>query len=620
MKNILFVYILFLSIPSIGQVNLPDLQTGLDSLWGVWNDHNQPDTIRLEAIQNIAWDGYLFSQPDSAFYFAQLGYDFAKSRALKNQMAKTLNILGVSFWVQGEYTSAIDYYTRSLTIKEEIGDKKGIAGSLNNIGLIYNEQGDYASAIDYYTRSLITYEEMGDKNGIAISLNNIGLIYNNQGDYASAIDYHTRSLTIREEIGDKKGIAGSLNNIGLIYNNQGDYVSAIDYYTRSLTIKEEIRDKKGIAGSLNNIGLIYKKRGDSAYTAGNTALSADRYTSAIDYYTRSLNIREEIRDKKGIASSSNNLGSIYNDLGNYTSSVAYNTRALITAQEIGAATETRDAANTLYEAYKATGSYKPALEMHELYMATRDSIDSEENQREVIRQKYKYEYEKQAVADSVAYVEGQKVQVAKLEKSKIQQFSLVGGLVLLIGFSVLMYNRFRVTRRQKITIEKQSQEALVKEKELTALKTKFISNVSHEFRTPLTVIQSNVELISHYLENSDQKNKGLTAKNRVISEISNMKNILEDLLNQGKETQNIEDNLVSLDLVSLISELTISAQNSEQDSRSVELNIKGNPKEITTNDFMMRRIILNLLTNALKYSSNSKKAPIVDVVFSPEQV
>ena len=51
----------------------------LDSLWGVWNDSTQADTNRLKAMEKIAWDGYLFTQPDSAFYFAQLQYDLAES-------------------------------------------------------------------------------------------------------------------------------------------------------------------------------------------------------------------------------------------------------------------------------------------------------------------------------------------------------------------------------------------------------------------------------------------------------------------------------------------------------------------------------------------------------------
>lgn len=132
-KAITFLVIFFsISLSISAQVNLPKRQAGLDSLWGVWNDHNQVDTIRLKAIHKIAWDNYLFSQPDSAYYFAQLEYNFAKSKGLKNQMANALNTQGVSHSLRGNYTSAIDHFTHSLTIKEEIGDKRGIAKFLNN--------------------------------------------------------------------------------------------------------------------------------------------------------------------------------------------------------------------------------------------------------------------------------------------------------------------------------------------------------------------------------------------------------------------------------------------------------------------------------------------------------
>jgi len=144
-------------------------QENLDSLWTVWNDESQADTNRLKAIHEIAKYGYLHTHPDSAFYFAQLQYDYAKSKGLKKQMAGALNTQGYSFWIQGD-TSAIDYYARSLPIWEEIGDKEGIAGTLNNIGLIYHVQGNYASAIDYYTRCLSIREEIGDQKGIASSL------------------------------------------------------------------------------------------------------------------------------------------------------------------------------------------------------------------------------------------------------------------------------------------------------------------------------------------------------------------------------------------------------------------------------------------------------------------
>ena len=368
--------ILFTSIILFAQT--AHSQVNIDSLMTVWNDTSQPDTIRLDAMNKIAWDGYLFSQPDSAFYFAQQEYDFAKSKGLKNKIADALNIQGSSFYIQDDYANAIDYYTRSLSIREEIGDKKGIAITLNNIGNIYAEQGDYASAIDFYTRSL--------------------------------------------------------------------------------AIMEEIGDKMGIASSLNNIGIIYKDQGDSADSTGNKALSADKYASAIDYYTRSLAIREKMGDKRGIASSLKNIGAIYNNQGDYSKAISYSNRALILAQEAGMAKETRNAAKVLYEAYKATNKHKPSLEMYELFIVSRDSINSEKNQKEVIRQKYKYDYDKKAIADSVTYIQVQKVQEAKLAKSKTQQYALIGGLTLLLAFLAYVYNRFRITQKQKLVISVQNKE------------------------------------------------------------------------------------------------------------------------------------------------------------------
>ena len=189
MKNILTTLLLTLSFSSLAQVNL-------DSLWNVWNDKTRADTSRLNAMFIIAWHGYLFSQPDSAFYFAQLQYDFAESVNHKQGMANALNTQGASFYIKGNYAEAIIYYKKLL----KFGDKKGISSSLNNIGLIYQAQGDFAMAIDYLIKGLKSLEEIGDKKGISSSLNNIGLIYQKQGDLPKAMDYYTKGLKIDEEL------------------------------------------------------------------------------------------------------------------------------------------------------------------------------------------------------------------------------------------------------------------------------------------------------------------------------------------------------------------------------------------------------------------------------------
>jgi hypothetical protein len=107
LKNLLFALFVLGSLVS-------QAQTNLDSLYGVWNDKTQPDTSRLKAMHDIAWDGYLFSQPDSAFYFAQMQYDLAEKSALKKQMAGALNTQGISFAIRGNYPKALDLLPKEL--------------------------------------------------------------------------------------------------------------------------------------------------------------------------------------------------------------------------------------------------------------------------------------------------------------------------------------------------------------------------------------------------------------------------------------------------------------------------------------------------------------------------
>jgi tetratricopeptide (TPR) repeat protein len=495
------------------QPNLPPQEA--DSLFAVWNDNTQPDTNRLKAIDKIAWNGYLFTKPDSAFYFAQLQYNLAKEKGEKRQMGSALNTQGVSFYFQGDYDKAIDYYSKSLKIDEELGDKKGMAISLNNIGNIYEEQGGYNKAIDYYFKSLKIKEEIGDKEGMSVSYNNIGVVYQEQGDYNNAIDYFSKSLKIEEEIGNKKGIARSFNNIGLIYMQQGDYGNAINYYSKSLKIKEKIGEKKEMAVSLNNIGSIYNKQGD--------------YDNAIAYYSKGLKIDEEVGNKKGMAISLNNIGSIYKEEGNYEQALDYNNRSLIIAQEVGAALATRDAANSLYQTHKKLGRHQDALQMYELFIETRDSLESEANQKAVIRQEYKYTYEKQAAADSVKNAEAAKVQNAlltaeqaekkrlksesnrqKLENKNQQQqaYFLYGILGLALLFGGFIFNRFKVTQKQKGIIESQKDEVeQQKEKvdqayeQLEEKNTEILDSITYAKRIQEAILPP-TRLVKEWLPNS----------------------------------------------------------------------------------------------------------------------
>lgn len=319
-----------------------------DSLWSVWSDQNQPDTTRLNAMHAIAWDGYLFSQPDSAFQLAQLHYDFASSKMLKTHMAKALTIQGVSYALRSDYGMALNYINQSLNLSKEIGAKKGIARSYTHIGNITRLRGNYDSAIYYHNRSLALNNEIGNKKGISATLGNIGIIHKGRGDHKKAMDYFIRSLSLKRELNDKPGIAVTSYNIGTIYYHQGDFARALDYYNQSLVVKEEIGENRGAAMIQRAIGILFEDQND--------------YANAMKYYNRGLKSYESVGDKGGIANTLNSIGTVLSKQDDIESSMDYFRRSLKIRKEIGDKHGEAESYINIAAIFLQQGAYDTALD------------------------------------------------------------------------------------------------------------------------------------------------------------------------------------------------------------------------------------------------------------------
>src|SRR5690606_12689861 len=155
----------------------------------------------------------------------------------------------------------------------------------------------------------------------------------------------------------------------------------------------------------------------------------------------------------------------YLEMNNISQAKKYASRGLKIAQEIGYPNHIKTAAFMLKNIYEKQGDYKNALQMNDLYYQMRDSIINQETRKAALKQNLQYEYEKKAAADSIANtkeIEIKNIELAKqkaeLQIKKNQQFALFGGLFLVVLFAGLMYNRFKVTQKQKNIIENQKVE------------------------------------------------------------------------------------------------------------------------------------------------------------------
>jgi len=113
------------------------------------------------------------------------------------------NDLGFVYRNKGEWDKAIEYYQRSLEIKEKVGDEHGMSTTFNNLGSVYQDKGEWDKAIEYYQRSLEIGRKLGDIHGVANSCYNIGMLYCEQGKHNAAIPLFEESLTILRKVGDE---------------------------------------------------------------------------------------------------------------------------------------------------------------------------------------------------------------------------------------------------------------------------------------------------------------------------------------------------------------------------------------------------------------------------------
>ena len=154
---------------------------------------------------------------------------------------------------------------------------------------------------------------------------------------------------------------------------------------------------------------------------------------------------------------------------------------------------------------------------------------------------------------------------------------------------------------------------LLKEKELNELKSKFVSMASHQFKTPMTIIYSNAELIelkSKTDVNNSYKGLDLITK-RIKSELDRLNDIINNILIFEKyENQERKKDTKNIDFEFFVHKIIETYFINEPDGRKITTIVKGRKQKIKTDETLLTHIITNLISNAFKYSKN-KPEPIL---------
>lgn len=186
-----------------------------------------------------------------------------------------------------------------------------------------------------------------------------------------------------------------------------------------------------------------------------------------------------------------------------------------------------------------------------------------------------------------------------------------------VGQNITELIEYRERLELKVTERtKELNEALLKEKELVALKSKFVSMASHEFRTPLSTITFATNFIKKYLPRLEPE-EVLRKLDKVEEQISHMTYLLDDVLLIGKsESGKIKLHPVVINISDFCKKIIEEVSHSTKNTHKILFSITCHKKEINIDEKLLRNILINLITNAIKFSPGKDKV-LLDVICTP---
>ena len=154
--------------------------------------------------------------------------------------------------------------------------------------------------------------------------------------------------------------------------------------------------------------------------------------------------------------------------------------------------------------------------------------------------------------------------------------------------------------------EEEARKALDRERELNDLKTKFVSIASHEFRTPLSTVLSSASLINQYNEREEHDKEGKQVQ-RIKSSVNHLTSILNDFLSLGKLEEGVIDvNAEFLSVKDFMEEVEEEISPMLKNGQKLKLEYQTDEKILYTDPKILRNILFNLISNAIKYSEINK--------------
>jgi signal transduction histidine kinase/DNA-binding response OmpR family regulator len=514
---------------------------------------------------------------DSSLFYTRKAIEYAKESDNDSLLFNTNYNLSFYPAIYGKYNMAINNISSLDSLLQQRSSPYFMFRKTTLLAYAYKMKDQLNTSLNQYKEAINYAKQYGDSLFIGDAYNNIGDAYLQMELRKEAHKYFKYANTIYDKLNIKKGVRRSyiLNkNLGMTSSN---FREASVYFKKAIAIAKQ-------KNNLNDLALAYLAQADGYVNlkrykeASIAAKKAYKYSDSIHFdFLKNIALLQ--------------LGQSNLNLKHYNTAINYLEEALKIKQDN--LQNHQAILENLSKAYAAKGAFKKAYESYSKAQFVKDSMNKLKSSRDFAEfdTRFKTSEKDKEIAE----------QQLQLARQKITKNIYISVSIILFAMAVALFQwLINKQKRKKLLTEVQLQ----KEQELNEVRTKFLGNIAHEIRTPLTLISGNLDIALENINNKEKIQKNIRAA------LANSKKVVEDaneileLLKYEKNKTTIKNTTVNLNatikriFLSFKSFATLKKIDLKYQS-TIDTNLMVN-----TDVEKLEKILNNLVSNAIKYSNS----------------
>ncbi|MGM9478928.1 tetratricopeptide repeat-containing sensor histidine kinase [Pedobacter sp. GSP4] len=658
--------LLFILLCTVGFAQVSTPQKKLDSLLTLNQKNLKSDSTKIKILTEVYRQYMRMKNIDKAEEFTDKAIQLSHEKNLKKFSAMAYYRRGLMYHGKSEYQKAEENYLTALSEFASVGNLDMVAGTYLNLGALYNSIPDYVKSLDVNQKAITIYEKMGNESDMASCYTNISSIYQSLGNQSQALVYLNMALKVFAKEGENsRGVAVVYNLIGSNYFEASDLELkqmnvlpgqkiklALEFYNKSLRVAEVIEDTGLVASGKRDLAELYSSIGQK--------------DAALKSYQKSVELSRDKDSKENYASSLYALGNFYQKENDFGNAIVLLNHSLKIAEENRLLDIEKQASLGLSAVYEKQKDYNKSLIYYRQYIAVRDKIFNEEKEKEITRRQMQLDFgvkerdyllkqkitegelkrqqqelvlrkqqlalsDKEKALDLLTFQKAKAdldiqrlAQESKFAKAKfnaqiaaeikdkqisrqdqqikfdkrVKLFLTIAATLILIIAVVIFFNQRKTTRLNKI-INNQKREL----EQLSKVKDRIFSVVSHDMRTPVNSLISFMQLLEGGNIEQEKLNRYAASLKNNLTYTSTM---MENLLNwAASQMQGFNPYLESLDIHGLANEVINSLQDQADQKNLTIRNLVALDANCKADANMLSLVIRNLISNAIKFTPNS---------------